>query len=110
MASGRCASLSRTQRQRPRIARDRSSSPRPVVCSSHDALAHPSRIQFIESGEAVRIVEKAYNSGKTAREAAHGLIIRAALRWAQKEGSYRDDTTVIVVYLPTTVKALGLRS
>ena len=63
--------------------------------------------EFIQSSEAVRIVDKAYRAGKTAREASYSLITRAALRWAQEEGSYRDDITAVVVYLAATVQALA---
>ena len=66
--------------------------------------------EFIESDEAVRIVENAHRSGKSAHEASRSLILRAALRWAQKEGSYRDDITAIVVYLPQALKALAAAS
>ena len=62
--------------------------------------------EFIDSSEAVRIVDMAYRAGKAASEAAGSLILRAALRWAQNEGNYRDDITATVVYLPKAVAAL----
>ena len=65
--------------------------------------------EFIESSDAVRLVEKAYRAGQPASDAAQELIMRAVLRWAQVEGMYRDDITAVVVYLPATLKALRER-
>ena len=66
--------------------------------------------EFIDSDEAVRIVGKALESGLAASDAAHLLIMRAVIRWAQVEGSYRDDITAVVVYLPETIGALRQKS
>ena len=50
---------------------------------------------------------RAFESGLAARDAAHLLIMRAVIRWAQVEGSYRDDITAVGVYLPETISTLG---
>ena len=47
--------------------------------------------------------------GMPASDAAHLLIMRAVIRWAQVEGSYRDDITALVVYLPETIATLRER-
>ena len=65
--------------------------------------------EFIESAEAVRIVDQFYSAGKPAHEAAKMLILKAAVRWAQKEGPTRDDITAIVVYLSGTAESLESR-
>ena len=82
------------------------------VLTPHDQfliLASDGVWEFIESSDAVRLVEKAYRAGQPASDAAQELIMRAVLRWAQVEGMYRDDITAVVVYLPATLKALRER-
>ena len=51
----------------------------------------------------------AFRKGMPASDAAHLLIMRAVIRWAQVEGSYRDDITALVVYLPETIATLRER-
>ena len=65
--------------------------------------------EFVESDEAVHVVHKAQRNGLPASKAAQELIMIAVLRWAQVEGTYRDDISCIVVYLPATVAALRAR-
>jgi len=65
--------------------------------------------EFIDSSEAVSIVARAQKLGMPASDAAHLLIMRAAIRWAQVEGNYRDDITAMVVYLPETIATLRER-
>jgi len=62
--------------------------------------------EFIDDAEAVSIVSNAHKHGKSASQASSTLILRAALRWAQNEGGYRDDITATVVYLPQTLAAI----
>jgi len=52
--------------------------------------------EFIESSEACSIVAKY----KNATEACSQLVHEAAARWKRFEGSYRDDITCIVAFLP----------
>jgi len=52
--------------------------------------------EFIESAEACSIVAKY----KNATEACSQLVHEAASRWKRFEGSYRDDITAIVAFLP----------
>ena len=40
-------------------------------------------------------------------ERATALVLEAAQRWKRFEGSYRDDITAVVVYLPETISTLG---
>ena len=92
--------------------------------------------EFIDSREAVGIVARARKLGMPASDAAHLLIMRAVIRWAQVEGNltltrtrtltptltltrtltltqvegnYRDDITAMVVYLPETIATLRER-
>merc|ERR1740130_1907570 len=65
--------------------------------------------EFIDSSEAVSIVARAQKLGMPANDAAHLLIMRAVIRWAQVEGNYRDDITAMVVYLPETIATLRER-
>ena len=89
--------------------------------------------EFIDSSEAVSIVARAQKLGMPASDAAHLLIMRAVIRWAQVEGNfkpnpdpnpnpnpnpnpwaqvegnYRDDITAMVVYLPETIATLKER-
>ena len=65
--------------------------------------------EFIDSSEAVSIVARAQKLGMPASDAAHLLIMRAVIRWAQVEGNYRDDITAMVVYLPETIATLRER-
>ena len=62
--------------------------------------------EFIDGQLAVRIVGQALDSGLSASDAAQLLIMRAVIRWAQVEGSYRDDITAIVVCLPEAIATL----
>ena len=52
--------------------------------------------EFIESVEACQLV----NRHKNATEACSALVLEAAQRWKRFEGSYRDDITAIVAFLP----------
>jgi len=52
--------------------------------------------EFIESAEACQIVSK----HKNATDACGSLVQEAAARWKRFEGSYRDDITAIVAFLP----------
>ena len=52
--------------------------------------------EFIESEEACQLVAKY----KSATEACSALVHEAAARWKRFEGSYRDDITAIVAFLP----------
>ena len=52
--------------------------------------------EFIESVEACQLVHK----HKNATEACSALVLEAAQRWKRFEGSYRDDITAIVAFLP----------
>ena len=55
--------------------------------------------EFIDDEEAVQLVHAQCEAGHNADEAARWLIANAALCWQREEGNYRDDITVIVVYL-----------
>ena len=52
--------------------------------------------EFIESAEACQLVHK----HKNATDACSALVLEAAQRWKKFEGSYRDDITAIVAFLP----------
>ena len=56
--------------------------------------------------EAVALVDHFYSEGKRAMDACRLLIAKAALAWRLNEGSYRDDITAIVAYLPPLVEGL----
>lgn len=53
--------------------------------------------EFIDSQEAVRIVESYFAEGHSASEACLGLIQAAIKKWREVEGDYRDDITAVVV-------------
>jgi len=65
--------------------------------------------EFIEPQAAVDIVEPYFRKGKRAFDACKMLIAKAAIQWQQNEGSYRDDITAIVVWLPQMIKGLESR-
>lgn len=52
--------------------------------------------EFISSEEACEIVAK----HESATKACETLVMHAVKRWEEEEGSYRDDITCIIVYLP----------
>ena len=52
--------------------------------------------EFISSEEACSLIA----GHKNATEACSALVIEAAARWKRYEGSYRDDITAIVAFLP----------
>jgi len=52
--------------------------------------------EFITSEEACHLVVKY----KNATEACSALVLEATQRWKRFEGSYRDDITAIIAYLP----------
>ena len=62
--------------------------------------------EFIENDEAVRIVDQFYTSGQPAELACRFLIAKAALKWRENEGDYRDDITCIVIYLRPVLATL----
>jgi protein phosphatase PTC2/3 len=56
--------------------------------------------EFIESQEAVDIVQAKFKEGCNCTQACQELIEQASSRWAEEEGDYRDDITCIVVKFP----------
>eukprot|EP00316_Scyphosphaera_apsteinii_P008375 CAMPEP_0119310726 /NCGR_PEP_ID=MMETSP1333-20130426/19888_1 /TAXON_ID=418940 /ORGANISM="Scyphosphaera apsteinii, Strain RCC1455" /LENGTH=454 /DNA_ID=CAMNT_0007314961 /DNA_START=94 /DNA_END=1458 /DNA_ORIENTATION=+ len=73
--------------------------PAPSACADGDlflVVASDGVWEFIPSAEAVDIVSRSSN----ANEASLNLVQQAAKRWRNNEGSYRDDITVVVVFLP----------
>jgi len=62
--------------------------------------------EFMSNEEVLAIVYKHFVSGNRAQEACKYIIARAALAWKKNEGSYRDDITVMVVYLPDLIRYL----
>ena len=72
------------------------------VVTPHDKfliLASDGVWEFVDNDEAVELVADFYYQGMPAIDACRFLIAKAALRWRQEEGDYRDDITAIVVYL-----------
>ena len=69
-------------------------------------LASDGLWEFIDSHEAVAIVDAFYSQGKPVAEACSHLIATAALAWLQIEGAYRDDISASVVWLQPVAKAL----
>lgn len=64
--------------------------------------------EFISAQDAVEIVAPFYEDrkdGSGAAKASKALIERAKAEWLT-EGSYRDDISVVVIFLPTFVRAL----
>ena len=59
----------------------------------------PPRV-FISSAEAVEIVRPFFEAEEPASVACTYLIAKAAYKWREVEGDYRDDISAIVVYLP----------
>ena len=58
--------------------------------------------EFMESQEAVEIVH--LNLEKGAEQACKILIETATERWAEEEGDYRDDVSILTTsILPTTI-------
>lgn len=55
--------------------------------------------EFIESDEAIGIVERSFERGEGASNACKILIEAAAQKWKEHEGSYRDDITAVVLRL-----------
>ena len=62
--------------------------------------------EFIGPQAAVDIVEPFFRNGERAFDACKMLIARAAMQWQLNEGSYRDDITAIVVWLPQMINGL----
>lgn len=63
--------------------------------------------EFLGNEEVVQIVHRYHRNGKSAQEAARFIIAKAAVAWNKEEGdAYRDDITVIVVYLEGLVTEL----
>mmetsp|Transcript_20689 Transcript_20689/g.50869 ORF Transcript_20689/g.50869 Transcript_20689/m.50869 type:complete len:374 (-) Transcript_20689:623-1744(-) len=58
--------------------------------------------EFIESDQAIKIVNKAASENKKpdATVEVTKLIETAAAKWRQEEGDYRDDITAICVHIP----------
>ena len=56
--------------------------------------------EFISSAEAVEIVRPFFEAEEPASVACTYLIAKAAYKWREVEGDYRDDISAIVVYLP----------
>mmetsp|Transcript_10830 Transcript_10830/g.17639 ORF Transcript_10830/g.17639 Transcript_10830/m.17639 type:complete len:537 (+) Transcript_10830:188-1798(+) len=59
--------------------------------------------EFISSQEAVDIVQSQIHRG--CHEACQYLIEKAATRWQEEEGDYRDDITAVVVKFPLPFEA-----
>jgi len=55
--------------------------------------------EFLPNDDVVSIVSMFIRRGKPAIDATKFLIAKAALAWRTEEGNYRDDITVIVIYL-----------
>jgi len=58
--------------------------------------------EFIESDQALKILDKAHADSKKGKDATvevTKLIETAAAKWRQEEGDYRDDITAICIYL-----------
>ena len=62
--------------------------------------------EFLDSEDVVDVVDKHFKSGKPANDACKFIIAKAARQWMEHEGDYRDDITVIVVYLRPLVEML----
>jgi len=56
--------------------------------------------EFVDPGEAVRIVEECLGRGYNANDAAAALVNAAMKLWEVHEEDYRDDITAMVVWLP----------
>jgi hypothetical protein len=65
------------------------------------------RREFIDTAEAMRLVDELYSKGKPAIDAARKLIATAAVCWQINEGMYRDDITAIVIYLRPALAVLA---
>jgi len=53
--------------------------------------------EFISSEEAVLLVSSSFNQGLDASVACEQLIEKAASKWKEIEGDYRDDITAVIV-------------
>lgn len=62
-------------------------------------LASDGLWEFLPNEDVVMVVATLMKMGKSATDAARFLIAKAALAWRNEEGDYRDDVTVIVLYL-----------
>ena len=77
--------------------------------SPHDRfliLASDGLWEFIDSHEAVAIVDAFHSEGKPVAEACSHLVATAALAWLKIEGAYRDDISASVVWLQPVAEAL----
>lgn len=55
----------------------------------------------------LQVVRQSQRNGKSAQEACKYVIARSAREWKRYEGNdYRDDITVIVVYVPALLARL----
>jgi serine/threonine protein phosphatase PrpC len=62
--------------------------------------------EFLESEDVVKMVDRSFSSGRPAEDACKYIIARSAKAWQHHEGDYRDDITVIVVYLQGLIASL----
>ena len=62
--------------------------------------------EFLEAEDVLAVVDRHYLAGQSAYEAAKYIIAKSARQWQVHEGDYRDDITVIVVYLQPLLQNL----
>ena len=63
-----------------------------------------------ESKDVAEIVHGFLSRGDPAFAATRFLIAKAAMAWSIEEGDYRDDISVIVIFLPALMEALSSAS
>ena len=78
----------------------------PLPKTEAEVRAFEAKMAEVRTFEAKMAEVRAFESKMAARDAAHLLIMRAVIRWAQVEGSYRDDISAVVVYLAETISTL----
>ncbi|KAL1523559.1 hypothetical protein AB1Y20_018495 [Prymnesium parvum] len=71
-------------------------------------LASDGLWEFLPNDDVVECVNGFMNRGESAIKATRFLIAKAALAWRLEEGDYRDDITVIVIYLKGLPANLGV--
>ena len=77
-----------------------------LCCRCLTVLASDGLWEFISSQHAAEIVQGFLARGEDAITAARFLIAKAAVAWRTEEGDYRDDITVVVLYIDALPESL----
>jgi len=77
-----------------------------LVEDTYLVLASDGVWEFLPNESVINMVHTHFLAGKRAQDACLFIIAKAAAAWREFEGAYRDDITVVVVYLSPLAAAL----